>query len=103
MLRTIIAHDGKLVLGGFKTAGAYATGMGVTKDEATGVVTIPAEETGVNLYVLDKERIPTGANAARVDMSDYDPDFNTLPLANFAKFRALLQMKKFAVRPVRCS
>ena len=66
MLRTIIENDGKLVLGGFKTAGAYATGMGVTKNEATGVATIPSAETGVNLYVLDKERIPTGANAARV-------------------------------------
>lgn len=97
MLRTIIAHDGKLVLGGFKTAGAYATGMGVTKDETTGVVTIPAKETGVNLYVLDKERIPTGANAARVDMSDYDPDFNTFAAGELCKIQGYVANEKFAV------
>lgn len=97
MLRTIIAHDGKLVLGGFKTAGAYKTGMGVTKDEVTGVVTIPAKEVGVNLYVLDKERIPTGANTARVDMSDYDPDFNTFAAGEFCKIQGYVANEKFAV------
>ena len=97
MLRTIIEHDGKLVLGGFKTAGAYATGMGVTKDEATGVATIPSAETGVNLYVLDKERIPTGANAARVEMSDYDADFNTYAAGEQCKLRAFVANEKFAV------
>ena len=80
-----------------KTAGAYATGMGVTKDEATGVVTIPAKETGVNLYVLDKERIPTGANAARVDMSDYDPNFNTFAAGELCKIQGFVANEKFAV------
>ena len=97
MLRTIIENDGKLVLGGFKTAGAYKTGMGVTKDEATGVATIPSAETGTNLYVLDKERIPTGVNAARTDMSDYDDDFNTYASGEQCKLRVFGANEKFAV------
>ena len=97
MLRTIIENDGKLVLGGFKTAGAYKTGMGVTKDEATGVATIPAAETGTNLYLLDKERIPTGINAARPDMSDYDDDFNTYVSGEQCKLRVFGANEKFAV------
>lgn len=77
MLRTMIENDGKLVLGGFKTAGEYHTGMGVTKNESTGVATVPTAETGTGIFVLNKERIPTGVNAARTEFSDYDTEFNT--------------------------
>ena len=62
MLRTIIENDGKLVLGGFKTAGAYATGMGVTKNEATGVAPIrqsltipPAQPTVIANTITPKK------------------------------------------------
>jgi len=97
MLRTILENDGKLVLGGFKTAGVYKTGMGVTKNEATGVATIPGSETGTDLFLLDKERIPTGINAARTDMSDYDNDFNTFASGEQCKLRAFVANEKFAV------
>ena len=53
---------------------AMVTGMGVVIKDAT-TVALPSAETASNVYVVTKERIPTGINAARVDMSDYDEDF----------------------------
>ena len=52
---------------------AMTTGMGVVIKDAT-TVKLPAAETATNIYVATKERIPTGINAARTDMSDYDED-----------------------------
>ncbi len=50
------------------------TGMGVVKAENKTVV-FPTAETATNVYVATKERIPTGLNCSRTDMSDYDKDF----------------------------
>lgn len=50
------------------------TGMGVVIKDKTTVI-LPSGETASNLYFVTKERIPTGLNAARQDMSDYDEDF----------------------------
>lgn len=50
------------------------TGMGVVKTEDK-TVNLPTAETASNVYVVTKERIPTGINCARKDMSDYDDNF----------------------------
>lgn len=57
-----------------KAAVDMVTGMGVVKT-ADMTVSLPDAETATNIYVATKERIPTGINSARKDMSDYDPDF----------------------------
>ena len=54
------------------------TGMAVVKNETNKTFEFPTEETASNLFFVDKERIPTGSNCARVDMSDYDEDFGML-------------------------
>lgn len=53
------------------------TGMAVVKEDSVTdkFVTTTSEETVADILFVDKERIPTGVNAARGDMSDYDPDF----------------------------
>ena len=58
------------------------TGMAVVKNETNKTFEFPTEETASNLFFVDKERIPTGSNCARVDMSDYDEDFVKLPRDN---------------------
>jgi hypothetical protein len=57
-----------------KAAVDMVTGMGIVITSST-TVDLPTEETASNIYVATKERIPTGLNAARTDMSDYDDDF----------------------------
>lgn len=97
MLRTIIENDGKLVQGGYAVAGAYATGMGVTLDDATAKATIPSAETAEGIYVLDKERIPTGRNAALTDYSDYEDEFNTFKAGEQCKAKVFYAGEQFAV------
>lgn len=61
------------------------TGMAVTIDEAAGTFNFVSASTATDLYFVDKERIPTGANAAKTDMSDYDEDFVTVKKGEHAK------------------
>ena len=68
-----------------KAGVALVTGMGVVVKDAT-TVELPKAETVANIYVATKERIPTGINAARVDMSDYDEDF--VKIIDFFQFHA---------------
>ena len=50
-----------------KAGVALVTGMGVVIKDAT-TVELPKAETVANIYVATKERIPTGVNAARMDI-----------------------------------
>ena len=52
--------------------------------------------TGADLFFVDKERIPTGTNAARTYMSDYDEDFTTLKENEFGKLVAYYVGERFA-------
>ena len=54
------------------------TGMVVVVDEENGTVRFPSEVMVSNFSFLDKERVPTGLNTARGDMSDYEEDFNLI-------------------------
>lgn len=74
---------------------ALVTGMGVViKDAST--VKLPGEETAKNIYVATKERIPTGINAARTDMSDYDEDFVNIAKGEFLGLERYTDGEKFA-------
>lgn len=65
-----------------KAGANMMTGMGVVIKDKTTVV-LPSGETSSNLYFVTKERIPTGTNAARRDMSDYDEDFVNITKGEF--------------------
>lgn len=65
-----------------KAGVALVTGMGVVIKDKTTVV-LPSEETVSNIYFVNKERIPTGINAARQDMSDYDENFVNIAKGEF--------------------
>lgn len=71
------------------------TGMGVIiKDEKT--VDYPSSETVSNIYIATKERYPSGLNAARTDMSDYDDDFVKIHKGEYLGLERYTDGEKFA-------
>lgn len=89
MLRILIDHDQKSAPADCKAAAAVATGMGVIMDRAAKTFAVPTSETAGDIYVVNKERIPTGIYAAQTNFSDYFEQFNEVakdeyaPLYNF--------------------
>ena len=73
------------------------TGMAVVKNESNKTFEFASAETAADLYFVDKERVPSGINAARGDMSDYDEDFTTLKENEFGKLIAYYAGERFAV------
>lgn len=71
------------------------TGMGVVIKDTTTVV-LPGEEVVANVYFVTKERIPTGVNAARTNMSDYDDDFVNVVKDEFVGLERYTDGEKFA-------
>lgn len=76
MLREIIVHGNQAADATFKAKTAMKTGVAVTKNYKNGTADLPTADTGINLYFVQKAPIPTGLNASRTNMSDYDDDFN---------------------------
>lgn len=74
---------------------AMVTGMGVVIKDAT-TVTLPSDETASNIYVATKERVPSGINAARRDMSDYDENFVNIASGEFIGLERYTDGEKFA-------
>lgn len=64
------------------------TGMAVVKNESKKTFEFASAETASDLYFVDKERVPSGRNAALENMSDYDEDFVTLKENEFGKLIA---------------
>lgn len=73
------------------------TGMAVVKNETNKTFEFASAETATDLFFVDKERVPSGVNAARGDMSDYDEDFTTLKENEFGKLIAYYVGERFAV------
>ena len=73
------------------------TGMAVVKNETNKTFEFASAETAADLFFVDKERVPSGINAARDDMSDYDQDFTTLKENEFGKLIAYYVGERFAV------
>ena len=73
------------------------TGMAVVKNESNKTFEFASAETAADLFFVDKERVPSGVNAARGDMSDYEEDFTTLKENEFGKLIAYYVGERFAV------
>lgn len=78
-----------------KASVAMVTGMGVVIKDAT-TVALPSSETASNIYVATKERVPSGVNAARTNMSDYDDDFVQIKVDEFIGLERYTDGEKFA-------
>lgn len=76
---------------------AMVTGMGAVKEDTknTKEVKLPTAETTTNIYLVTKERIPTGINAARQEMSDYDDDFTSVKIGEFVGLEVYTDGEKF--------
>ncbi len=85
MLRDLQIKLNKPVYTMYKAAADMKTGMGVVIDYVNKTVKFPTAETAENIFIVDKERIPTGVNASRGDMSDYEEEFVTVKAGDFVK------------------
>lgn len=79
---------------------AMVTGMGVVIKDTT-TVKLPSDEEVANIYVVTKERVPSGVNAARVDMSDYDDDFVKIEKGEFVGLERYTDGEKFATDQIK--
>lgn len=77
MVRDFIINGAKAPDAMHKAKVAMVTGMGVVKEDSTSdkFANITDSETVADIFIVDKERVPSGINCARGDMSDYDDDF----------------------------
>lgn len=73
------------------------TGMAVVKNETNKTFEFATAETATDLFFVDKERIPSGRNAALADMSDYDIDFTTVKEGEFGKLIAYYTGERIAI------
>lgn len=72
------------------------TGMAVVKNETNKTFEFAGAETAADLFFVDKERVPSGINASRGDMSDYDEDFTLLKENEFGKLVSYYPGERFA-------
>lgn len=85
-----------------KAKTALVTGMGVVI-ESTTVAGLPSADTVDNIFVATKERIPSGLNTARKDMSDYDEDFVNIAKDEFFGLERYTDGEKFATDQYKAS
>lgn len=93
MLRDFRINGAKAPDAMHKAKAEMVTGMAVVReDTATDkFVKVTDAETVADILFVDKERVPSGVNAARGDMSDYDSDFVNI------KANEMVTIDKFAV------
>lgn len=84
MIRELINHGGKAAEATYVAATELKTGMGVVKN-TDGTCSVPTAATAQNIYLVDKERIPTGTNAGKTYLSDYEDEFNTVAAGDCVK------------------
>ena len=95
MLRELINHGGKAAETTYIAASDMKTGMGVVKN-IDGTASFPAEATSANIFLVDKERIPTGTNTSRTYLSDYEEEYHTIAEGDFVKLPEYDFGEKFA-------
>ena len=93
MLRDFRINGAKAPDAMHKAKDDMITGMAVVREDTITdkFVKTTKVETVADILFVDKERVPTGVNAARVDMSDYDDDFVKI------KANEIVTIDKFAV------
>lgn len=84
MLRELMVNEGHIAPAGYAAASNCKTGMGVQISHSTGKFAFPSAESATNIFVVKKERYPSGVNAANTQFSDYDEDFNTVKAGEYA-------------------
>lgn len=84
MVREIMAHEGKIAPADCKAAAAVSTGMGVVIDRANKTFAVPTAATSANIFVVHKDRTPTGIYAGVQNLSDYFEQFNEVAKDEFA-------------------
>lgn len=97
MLRNLQIKSGKPVYTMYKAATDMKTGMGVVINYANNTVEFPAADTADNIFIVDKERIPTGINASRGDLSDYEEEFVTIKAGDLVKIHTPEEGERRAV------
>lgn len=97
MIRDFIINGAKAPDAMHKAKVDMVTGMAVIKeDTATDrYANISSTETVADIYFVDKERVPSGANAAKGDMSDYDDDFINIKADEFVSMDKYAPGEKF--------
>lgn len=98
MLRDLIINGAKAPDAMHKAKVAMITGMAVVKADTASVkeANITSAETVADIFFVNKERIPTGANAARGDMSDYDDNFVNVAANEFVTLHKYAPGERFA-------
>lgn len=99
MIRDFIINGAKAPDAMHKAKVAMVTGMAVVKEdsETDKYVNITSAETVADIFFVDKERIPTGINTARGDMSDYDPDFVNIAAEEMVSLDKYAPGEKFGI------
>lgn len=97
MLRELQTINGKNVDAMYKTDIELVTGMAVVKNFSDKTVDFPAAATVEGFYLVNKQRVPTGLNCARGDMSDYDIDFTNIKVGEFVDLVTPMIGERYAV------
>ena len=104
MLRELQVTKDKPANSMHKAEKAVVTGMAVVKDKDNFIFKLPTDDdTVADLFFVDKERVPSGCNAARGDMPDYDADFVNVEKDEFAKLIAYYPGERFATDQIEPS
>lgn len=96
MLRELQVTMNKPANAMYKAGEKVMTGMAVVKNESNGTFELPSAATAADIFFVDKERIPTGINASRENMSDYDENFTVVEDGEMAKVIAYYVGERFA-------
>lgn len=98
MLKTIYSMENKPVIADFtiNAANGARTGYAVTVSNAA-AKTVGLAEGDANLFILDKEPIPTGINAAYKNMPLSHEDFNTYANGDYVELVKFHAGEVFAV------
>mgnify|MGYP000934301539 CR=1 FL=1 len=96
MLRELQTQVGKNIDAMYKADVAMKAGMAVVKDFVNKTADMPAAATADGFFLVTKERVPTGLNCAKGDMSDYDVDFNDIAAGEPVKLIPLMIGERYA-------
>lgn len=78
MLREFQTNGLKTTDAMYKTDAEMITGAPVVKNYADKTVSIAGNGVVDGFFLVNKERVPTGLNCAKGDMSDYDENFTKI-------------------------
>lgn len=96
MLRELQTQNGKNIDAMYKADVAMKVGMAVVKNFVDKTADMPAAATADGFFLVTKERVPTGINCAKTDMSDYDANFIDIAIDEPVKLIPLMIGERYA-------